>query len=49
MLKGGIKMPTIDKTKSQTYNFISENKSIEDIKKQVKIKVLVVNYKKCKF
>ncbi|WP_425382330.1 hypothetical protein [Spiroplasma endosymbiont of Melieria omissa] len=27
-------MAIIDKTKSQTYNFLSENKSIEDIKKQ---------------
>ncbi len=27
-------MPTIDKTKSQTYNFLLENKTIEDIKKQ---------------
>ncbi|WP_339046719.1 hypothetical protein [Spiroplasma endosymbiont of Colias croceus] len=28
-----------DKTKSQTYNFLSENKSIEDIKKQANIEV----------
>ncbi|WP_339041366.1 hypothetical protein [Spiroplasma endosymbiont of Apeira syringaria] len=32
MLKGDINIT--DKTKSQTYNFLSENKSIEDIKKQ---------------
>ncbi|WP_342254126.1 hypothetical protein [Spiroplasma endosymbiont of Zeiraphera isertana] len=29
-----------DKTKSQTYNFLSENKSIEDIKKQTNIEVI---------
>ncbi|WP_342273154.1 hypothetical protein [Spiroplasma endosymbiont of Acasis viretata] len=33
-------MATIDKTKSQTYNFLSKNKSIEEIKKQTNIEVL---------
>jgi len=32
-------MATIDKTKSRTYNFLSENKSIEDIKNQANIEV----------
>lgn len=32
-------MATIDKSKSQTYNFLIENKSIEDIKKQANIEV----------
>ncbi|WP_252320932.1 bZIP transcription factor [Spiroplasma endosymbiont of Lariophagus distinguendus] len=32
-------MATIDKSKSQTYDFLSKNKSIEDIKKQTNIKI----------
>ncbi|WP_342273431.1 hypothetical protein [Spiroplasma endosymbiont of Acasis viretata] len=32
-------MATINKTKSQTYNFLSENKNIEDIKKQANIEI----------
>jgi len=39
-------MATIDKTKSKTYNFLSENKSIEDIKQQENIFVKEIKNKR---